>query len=69
MANTMLPVAINCINSRSISPLTAAMTNKDVLMATGKNVIMGYAVGYAAGFVMDKTGLKKPINKALKKVF
>lgn len=65
----MLPVAVACVKNKSIAPLTAAATNKDVLMATGKNVLMGYAVGYAAGFVMDKTGLKKPINKVLKKVF
>lgn len=63
-----LPVAISAIQSRSLNPITGAFTNKDKLIEMGKNAIVGYAVGYGAGVVLDKTGLKKPMNKIVKKI-
>lgn len=67
-AKYLIPIGINAVQTKSVVPITSAFTNKDVLMAMGKDVLVGYAVGYGAGMVADITGLKRPINKIAKKI-
>ena len=69
LSQYVIPLTISAVQSKSVTPLVAAFSNKDTLMAMGKSAVGGYLVGYAAGMVIDKTGLKKPVNKVLKKVF
>lgn len=68
LAKYVVPIAINSIQSKSVTPITTAFTDKNTLMAMGKDALIGYAIGYGAGMVADLTGLKKPINKITKKV-
>lgn len=69
LSQYIIPLTISAVQSRSVNPFISAFSNKDTLMAMGKSAIGGYVVGYATGMVLDKTGLKKPVNKVLKKVF
>jgi hypothetical protein len=69
LSQYLIPIGVAAVQSKSITPVTNAFSNKDTLMAMGKSAVVGYAVGYGAGFVIDKTGLKKPVNRVLKKVF
>lgn len=69
LSQYVIPLAVNSVQSKSVNPFVAAFSNKDTLLAMGKSAIGGYAVGYAAGIVLDKTGLKRPVNKVLRKVF
>ena len=65
IATVAAPIAIQCITSKSVQPISNAanvQTIKDAAMRGAG----GYAIGYAAGLVADKTGLKKPVNKILK---
>lgn len=64
----LIPLGVQSIQTKSVAPITSAFTNKDTLMAMGKDAVIGYAVGYGVGKVADLTGLKKPINKIAKKV-
>lgn len=68
VATIAAPIALSAIKSKSVQPITSNLMNTGVLMEMGKRAIGGYAVGYAAGVVIDKTGLKRPVNKALKMV-
>lgn len=68
MGAVALPIAVNAVQARSLAPVTTAFTDKNKLMEMGKNAIVGYAVGYGAGVIFDKTGLKKPVNKLVKKI-
>lgn len=58
----------NSITTMKATPILGAVMNKDYAIAAAKNVAVGYLGGTAAGIVADKTGLKKPINKALRTV-
>ena len=68
LSKYLIPLGANAIKTKSVDGITSAFTNKDILMAMGKDAVIGYAVGYGAGMVADLTGLKKPINKITKKV-
>lgn len=68
LGSVALPIAISAIQNKSLTPITSAFTDKNKLVEMGKNAIVGYAVGYAGGVVLDKTGLKKPVNKLVKKI-
>ncbi len=68
LAKYVVPIAISSIQNKSVNPIVGAFTNKDTLMAMGKDALIGYAIGYGAGMVADLTGLKKPINKVTKKI-
>jgi len=68
VATVAAPIALAAIKSKSVQPITSNLMNTNVLMEMGKRAIGGYAVGYAAGVVIDKTGLKRPVNKGLKLV-
>lgn len=68
LSKYLIPIGTQAIQSRSVTPITDAFTNKEVLMAMGKDAIIGYAVGFGAGKVCDMTGLKRPVNAVLKKV-
>ena len=69
LSQYVIPLAVSSVQSKNLNPFISAFSNKDTLLAMGKSAIGGYAVGYAAGLVLDKTGLKRPVNKVLKKVF
>lgn len=69
LSQYVVPLAISSIQNKSVQPFISAFSDKNTLMAMGKSAVCGYAVGYAAGLVIDKTGLKKPVNKVLRKVF
>ena len=68
LSKYLIPLGMQAVQSKSVAPITNAFTNKDTLMAMGKDAVVGYAIGYGAGMVADITGLKKPINKIAKKV-
>lgn len=63
-----VPVAMSAIKSKSVAPITSAVTNLDVIKTTAIRAGGGYVGGMVAGMVIDKTGLKRPVNKALKLV-
>jgi len=67
-AQYLIPLTVSAVQTKNVTPFVQAFTNKDTLMAMGKDILVGYAVGYGAGMVADFTGLKKPINKIAKKV-
>lgn len=69
LSQYVIPLAVTSVQSKSVNPIIAAFSDKNTLLAMGKSAIGGYAVGYAAGMVLDKTGLKRPVNKVLKRVF
>lgn len=61
-------IAAACIGSRSLAP-AAIMAQPAWLIDTGKNAVVGYALGYAGGALINKVGpLKRVTNKILKKV-
>ena len=68
LSKYLIPIGVQAVQAKSVTPITNAFTNKDTLMAMGKDAAVGYAIGYGAGMVADITGLKKPINKIAKKV-
>lgn len=68
VATVAAPVAISAIKSRSIAPITSAATNINVWKTAALRAGGGYVGGTIAGIVIDKTGLKRPVNKALKLV-
>ena len=62
------PYGIAAVKSRSIAPITGAITNKDLAIQAIKNVAVGYIAGTVAGKVVDTVGLKKPVNKIIREV-
>ena len=42
--------------------------DKDTAIKAGKNALIGAVAGTAAGVVVDKFGLKKPVNRVLRTV-
>ena len=68
VATVAAPVAISAIKSKSIAPITSAATNINVWKTAALRAGGGYVGGTIAGIVIDKTGLKRPVNKALKLV-
>lgn len=65
VATVAAPIALSMIKSRSVEP-AKSLANAGVLLEMGKRAAFGYGIGYAAGMVVDKTPLKRPVNKALK---
>lgn len=67
----MLPYAgsiVDSVKSKSIAPMSSAVMNKDNAVKAAKNAAVGFIAGTVAGMVIDKAGLKKPINKVFKSV-
>ena len=52
----------------STAPLAQAIMNKDNAVKAAKGAAVGMIAGTAVGYVTDKTGLKRPVNKALRVV-
>lgn len=59
---------VQSVTSKSVAPISSALMNKDVLIQAGKNAIIGAVVGTGAGVVVDKFGLKKPVNRVIKTI-
>ena len=59
---------VDSVKSLSVKPAAAAIMNKDNAIQAVKYGAVGIAAGTAAGIVADKTGLKRPVNKALRLV-
>lgn len=68
VATVAVPIAYSAIKSKSVTPITSAVTNLDVIKTTALRAGGGYVLGTVSGMVIDKTGLKRPVNKALKMV-
>lgn len=66
IATVMAPVAVQAIQSKNVQPITNAVMDVNTLKESAIRGIGGYAVGMAIGIIADKTGFKRPINKALK---
>ena len=62
------PYAIAAVKSRSLQPIVAAVTSKDLAIQAAKNVAVGYIAGSVAGKVIDTAGLKKPVNRMIRSV-
>lgn len=59
---------VDAVKSKSIAPMSAAVMSKDNAVKAAKNAAIGFIAGTVAGTVIDKAGLKKPINKIFKTV-
>lgn len=62
----MIPYAgavVDSVKTKSISPMSSAVMNKDNAIKAAKGAAVGFLAGTAVGIVADKAGLKKPINK------
>lgn len=62
------PYAMASIKAKSVTPMVAAITSKNVAVAAVKSVAVGYIGGALAGKVIDTVGLKKPVNKVFRTV-
>lgn len=60
------PAIVESVKGLSVAPIKAAVMNKDNAMQAAKYGAMGLVAGTAVGVIADKTGLKKPVNKALR---
>lgn len=68
LASVYGPAIVASVKGMSTKPIAGAIMNKDAGIQAIKNVATGYLVGTGAGIIADKSGLKKPINKALRTV-
>ena len=59
---------VDSVKSKSISPMSSAVMNKDNAVKAAKGAAVGFIAGTVAGTVIDKAGLKKPINRLFKTV-
>jgi hypothetical protein len=67
----MIPYAgsiVDSVKSKSIAPMSSAIMSKDNAVKAAKGAAVGFIAGTVAGMVVDKAGLKKPVNKILKSV-
>lgn len=67
----MIPYAgaiVDSVKGKSIAPMSSAVMNKDNAVKAAKGAAVGFIAGTVAGMVVDKAGLKKPVNKILKSV-
>lgn len=48
------------------APMAQAIMSKDNAIKAAKGAAVGFIAGTAVGIVTDKTGLKRPVNKALR---
>ena len=56
------------VKDKSVKPISGAIMDKDTAIKAGKNALIGAVAGTAVGVGVDKFGLKKPVNKALRTV-
>lgn len=59
---------VDAVKSKSIAPVSSAVMNKENAVKAAKNAAVGFIAGTVAGTVINKAGLKKPVNKMLKTV-
>ena len=59
---------VQSVKGFTTKPIAAALMNKENAIKAAKNGAVGYLAGTAVGIVTDKTGLKRPVNKALRLV-
>lgn len=59
---------VQSVAQKSIKPIAGAVMDKEVAIRAGKNALIGAVAGTAAGVVVDKFGLKKPVNRILRTV-
>lgn len=67
----MIPYAgaiVDSVKTKSISSMSSAIMSKDNAVKAAKGAAVGFIAGTVAGTVIDKAGLKKPVNKVLKTV-
>lgn len=63
-----IPAGFNVIKDKSITPMVAAVTDKNNAVNAAKGAAVGFIGATVAALAIDKTGLKKPVNKVLKMV-
>ncbi len=63
-----IPAGFNSIKSKSITPMVSAVTDKNNAVNAAKGAAVGFIGATVAAMAIDKTGLKKPVNKLLKVV-
>ena len=59
---------VDSVKSKSIAPMSSAVMSKDNAIKAAKGAAVGFIAGTVAGTVIDKAGLKKPINRVFKTV-
>ena len=59
---------VQSVTQKSVKPISGAIMDKDTAIKAGKNALIGAVAGTAAGVVVDKFGLKKPVNRVLRTV-
>lgn len=59
---------VQSVKTLSVKPVGQALMSKDNAIKAAKAGAVGYIAGTAVGIVTDKTGLKRPVNKALRLV-
>ena len=59
---------VQSVTQKSVKPIAGAVMDKDTAIRAGKNALIGAVAGTAAGVVVDKFGLKKPVNRILRTV-
>ena len=59
---------VQSVTTKSIKPISGAIMDKNTAIKAGKNALIGAVAGTAAGVVVDKFGLKKPVNRVLRTV-
>lgn len=67
----MIPYAgsiVEAVKTKSVKPVSSAIMSKDNAVQAAKGAAVGFLAGTAVGIVVDKAGLKKPVNKILKSV-
>lgn len=64
------PAVMESVKQKKIAPVQNAVmntfTNTNTAIEVGKQVAIAYIGGTVAGKVIDKTGLKKPVNKVIR---
>lgn len=67
----MIPYAgsiVEAVKTKSVKPVSSAIMSKDNAVQAAKGAAVGFLAGTAVGIVVDKAGLKRPVNKILKSV-
>ena len=59
---------VQSVAQKSGKPIVGAVMDKDTAIKAGKNALIGAVAGTAAGVVVDRFGLKKPVNRILRTV-
>lgn len=67
LVGAMIPYAgaiVDSVKTKKLAPISGAIMSTDNAKNAAKNAAVGFIAGTAIGMVADKTGLKKPINRA-----